>query len=70
MWKMLDTIGTKGSEEGIIQKDEEYNSSVRITLETCPRLGKKVYAITCGIYGSMVHTTFGDEDCIIASTHL
>jgi hypothetical protein len=64
MWKALDTIGTGGSEEGIIQKDEEYDGSARITLETCPRYGDGSYAITCGVYGSMVHTAFGKEDSI------
>lgn len=64
LWKALDTIGTGGSEEGIIQKDEEYDGSARITLETCPRYGDGSYAITCGVYGSMVHTAFGKEDSI------
>lgn len=48
------TIGKRGSENGIILKDQEFNSSCRITLESCPRY----YAITCGIYGAMVHTVF------------
>ena len=64
MWKALDTIGTGGSEEGIIQKDEEYDGSARITIETCPRHGDGSYAITCGVYGSMGHTAFGKEDSI------
>lgn len=64
MWIELDTIGTTGSEEGIIQKDEEYDGSARITLETCPRHGTDEYAITCGVYGSMVHTTFGNINVI------
>ncbi len=58
MWKPLYTIGTVGSEYGEIIADEEYNNSCRITLEKC----KKYYAITCGIYGSMVHTAFCDAD--------
>lgn len=66
MWKKLDTIGTTGSEEGIIQNDEEYDNSARITLETCSRYGNDVYAITCGVYGSMVHTTFSTKDSILA----
>jgi hypothetical protein len=52
------TIGQKGSENGTIVNDVEYCSSCRITLERC----KKYYAITCGVYGSMVHTAFYDED--------
>ena len=41
--------GEKGSENGIILKDEEYKRSCRITLEKSPRY----YCITCGIYGSI-----------------
>ncbi len=51
------TLGQKGSENGIILKDEEYANSCRITLEKCTRY----CAITCGIYGCMVHTAFCDE---------
>ncbi|MCR5024369.1 MAG: hypothetical protein K6A90_08575 [Lachnospiraceae bacterium] len=57
MWKNLETIGTEGSECGIIIKDEEYKESCRVTLEKCERY----YAITCGVYGAMVHTAFCDE---------
>ncbi len=39
------TIGTKGSEDGIIIKDEEYQESCAITLERTER----GYAITCSI---------------------
>ncbi len=54
------TIGANGSEGGTIVEDEEYNGSCCITLEKC----KAYYAITCGIYGSMVHTAFCNEsDC-------
>lgn len=58
MWKALDTIGTMGSESGVILKDEEYKDSCQITLEKCERY----YAITCGVYGAMVHTAFYDEE--------
>lgn len=54
MWKTLETIGTTGSEDGIIIQDEEYNEACRITLEEC----SDRYAITCGIYGYMVHTEY------------
>lgn len=64
MWKELDTLGTLGSEEGIIKKDEEYCDSARITLETCSRNSEDVYAITCGIYGAMVHTVYGNKETI------
>ena len=58
MWEPLNTIGTSGSEEGEILADEEYKDACRITLEKC----KKYYAITCGIYGGMVHTVFCDVE--------
>ena len=51
------TLGQKGSENGIILKDEEYANSCRITLEKCT----SYCAITCGIYGSMMHTAFCDK---------
>lgn len=51
------TLGQNGSENGIILKDEEYANSCRITLEKCA----KYCTITCGIYGSMMHTAFCDE---------
>lgn len=41
---------------GLILEDEEYADSCRITLEKCPMY----YAITCGVYGAMVHTVFCD----------
>ena len=58
MWKSLYIAGATGSEGGIVFSDEEYKKSCRITLEKCPNY----YAITCGVYGSMVHTTFADFD--------
>lgn len=61
MWKKYDsgkTIGEFGSEDGVILMDEEYSGGCRITLEKCERH----YAITCGVYGAMVHTTFAGED--------
>lgn len=48
------TIGEKGSENGIILKDQEFDGGCRITLESCT----KYQAITCGVYGVMVHTVF------------
>lgn len=44
-----------GSENGIIQRDEEYSALARITLE---RDSHTPLAITCGVYGWMVHTRF------------
>ncbi len=52
------TIGKAGSEGGDIVKDEEYSSLARITLE---KLRGSCYAVTCGIYGTLVHTAFFDE---------
>ncbi len=50
------TIGQNGSESGVITLDEEHVDGSRITLErdspTAP------FAITCGIYGWMVHTRY------------
>jgi hypothetical protein len=62
-WLQFDggsSIGQNGSEEGVILLDDEHQIGARITLErdgvTAP------FAITCGIYGWMVHTHFlGDE---------
>ena len=56
MWKNLYAPETIGSENGIILIDEEYKDSCRITVEKC----KDYFAITCGVYGGMVHTTFTD----------
>ncbi len=58
MWKSLYTADTKGSDGGIIIADEEYKNSCRITLEKC----EKFYAVTCGVYGAMVHTAFSDSE--------
>lgn len=56
-WTMYEdgaTIGTSGSEDGRIIADEEFDETCHITLEECPMY----HAITCGIYGAMVHTCF------------
>ena len=50
--------GTAGSEGGTVIADEEYNGGCRITLEKCG----EHYAITCGIYGAMVHTAYADGE--------
>jgi len=50
---------TRGTEGGTIIVDEEHDFGARITLE---RLGEgPPCAITCGIYGWMVHTRFFAE---------
>ena len=67
-WSPFDngaTIGQTGSEQGVIELDEEYASEARITLEHDTRSAP--FAITCGIYGSMMHTRFlGSRDEAIA----
>jgi hypothetical protein len=50
------SVGTPGSEAGTILADDEHALGARITLDrdgaTAP------FAITCGIYGWMMHTRF------------
>ena len=50
------TLGQTGSEEGTILRDEEHSLGARITLERACRVAP--FAITCGIYGWMLHTRF------------
>lgn len=58
-WIDLGAVGTEGSKKnGIILMNGEYNEACRITLEKYERY----YAITCGVYGSMVHTAFCSQD--------
>ena len=67
-WEPFDggsTIGTTGSESGVILRDDEHSLGSRITLErggpTAP------FAVTCGIYGSMFHTAWaGSEAAAVA----
>ena len=46
----------RGTEGGEIVRDEEHDLGARITLERLSSDGP--YAITCGVYGWMVHTRF------------
>ncbi len=58
-WHPLDdgaTLGQTGSEEGMIVRDEEHSLGARITLERAASVAP--FAITCGIYGWMMHTRF------------
>jgi len=59
VWSSFDngkSIGQTGSESGIIIRDDEHYDGARITLE---RDGQTApFAITCGVYGWMVHTRF------------
>jgi hypothetical protein len=55
------TLGRAGSEEGTMVRDEEHSLGARISLERDCRVAP--FAITCGIYGWMLHTRyFGSED--------
>src|SRR5215813_9807995 len=50
------TVGSRGSERGVIVLDEEHPADARITLE---RNGETApFAITCGLGGWFVHTVF------------
>jgi hypothetical protein len=65
MWHPFDkgsTIGTRGSEEGTIGLDDEHDLGGRITLECAAKIAP--FAITCGIYGWMMHTRYfsNEED--------
>ena len=57
MWDDIYKPNSIGSEGGTIIADEEYKESCRITLERCERYD----AITCGVYGCMMHTAFCDK---------
>jgi hypothetical protein len=49
----------RGSESGIVEIDEEHDCGARITLERDAKIAP--YAITCGIYGWMVHTRYFED---------
>jgi hypothetical protein len=51
-----DSIGNTGSEGGRILLDDEHPEGARITLEE--GVSCATFAITCGVYGWMVHTRF------------
>lgn len=55
------TLGTVGSESGVILRDEEHPAGTRISLE---RGGRNApFAITCGIYGGrFLHTVFAGSE--------
>ncbi len=63
MWQAFEegrTIGQTGTEGGEILQDDEHAGGARITLERgCLRAP---FAITCGVYGWMVHTRFLADD--------
>ena len=58
-WMPLDdgtTIGTEGSESGVIVADYEHDLGARITIER--DAGTVPFAITCSIFGWFFHTRF------------
>ncbi|MBC7006827.1 hypothetical protein BIZ38_00020 [Pseudoalteromonas sp. BZK2] len=58
MWSEIDngeTIGTIGSENGEIIKDEEHSKGARLTLEKDSV--NAPYTLTSGVYGCFFHTT-------------
>jgi hypothetical protein len=62
-WLSIDsgkTVGTHGSEDGVIIFDEEHTSGACITLEQGGRTA--TWAITCGIYGTFMHTAFASSE--------
>jgi hypothetical protein len=50
------SLGSRGSEDGVIVLDDELDAGARITIEHGGQVAP--YAITCGVYGCMVHTRF------------
>lgn len=59
VFKNGELIGQSGSESGRIFRDDEHGDGARVTLEQGPH---NRFAITCGIYGWMVHTRFFDSE--------
>lgn len=57
-WLPYESEEEKGSEGGWIIEDEEIPGICRITLEEG---GRTPYAITCGVYGLMVHTALASD---------
>ena len=57
-WLSYESGSEKGSEDGWIVEDEEIPGVCRITLEEG---GHTPYAITCGVYGLIVHTAFASD---------
>ncbi|MFL0796253.1 MAG: hypothetical protein K6L73_02040 [Cellvibrionaceae bacterium] len=59
MWKSYEggkTLGSVGSEDGVIIRDEECSKGARLTLEADGKIAP--FTVTTGIYGSFFHTTF------------
>lgn len=54
------SIGSLGSESGVIVLDEEHADGARISLERGGRTSP--WSITCGIYGEFLHTAFASSE--------
>jgi len=54
------SAGHEGTEGGVIIFDEEHPAGARITLESQTRTAR--FAITCGVYGTLVHTRFFENE--------
>ena len=54
------SIGTSGTDGGIIARDEEYNFAARMTIEEDGSFAP--FSITCTIYGLMSHTRFFSDE--------
>ena len=54
------SIGTSGTDGGIIVRDEEYNFAARITIEEEGSFAP--FSIICTIYGLMSHTRFFSDE--------
>jgi len=61
------TLGQKGSESGVILRDEEHLSEARITLERDTTAAP--FAITCGIYGCMMHSRWFSTEAEASSQY-
>jgi hypothetical protein len=62
-WLPIDdgtTIGTCGSEGGVIILDEEHSFGARVTLERGG--GTAPWSVTCGVYGDFMHTAFASSE--------
>jgi hypothetical protein len=62
MWQSYEngkTLNTQGTESGKIIRDEEFSDGARITLE---KEGYAPFAITCGVYSLMFHTTYASTE--------
>ena len=60
VWRAFEngaTIGQRGSEDGVILRDEEHDAGARLTLERDCSHGVP-FAMTCGIYVWFFHKCF------------